>query len=94
MVAIEIRADYPGKSAEEVERQVTIPVEAVLNGMPRLESLRSTTIPGTSIVFACFEPGSDYSFARQEIIDRFQEIPKLPIGVVPMLSPGRTMAIR
>jgi Cu/Ag efflux pump CusA len=87
-VVVEVFAAYPGTAAEEVERQVTIPLEVTLAGMPRLQSLRSKSIPDRCGLYARFEPGSDYAAARQEVINRLQFIQALPPGVVPQVGPG------
>jgi Cu/Ag efflux pump CusA len=87
-VLIEVVAAYPGASAEEVERQVTIPLEVTLAGMRGLQSLRSRSVPGACGVYARFEAGTAYSDARQEVINRLQFTQPLPAGVTPQLSPG------
>jgi Cu/Ag efflux pump CusA len=85
---MEVVAVYPGAGAEEVERQVTIPLEVSLAGMPRLQSVRSRSLPGLCGLCAYFEPGSDYDAARQEVINRLQFLQALPAGVTPQLGPG------
>jgi Cu/Ag efflux pump CusA len=87
-VVIEVIAAYPGSAVEEVERQVTVPLEVALADMPRLQSLRSTSVAGLCGVYARFEPGTDYGAARQEIINRLQLLQQLPAGVVPQIGPG------
>jgi len=84
---IEIVAQYPGGSAEEVERQVTIPLEITLSGMPKLKFLRSKSLFGLSHLRTQFEYSQDYEKARQEVINRLQFTQPLPQGVVPQLSP-------
>jgi Cu/Ag efflux pump CusA len=81
-------ASYPGATAEEVERQVTIPLEVTLAGTPRLKSLRSQSLFGRCEVRAEFEERADYARARQEVINRLQFAPQLPAGVTPALSPA------
>jgi Cu/Ag efflux pump CusA len=85
--AIEVVTMLPGAAPEEVERQVTIPLEVCLAGMPGLESLRSNSHSGASMIRAEFKRGSDYTAARQEVINRLQFAPQLPAGAAPMLSP-------
>src|ERR1700756_2640289 len=58
---------YPGQAAEEVEKQVTIPVERALNGVPHVLVQRSITSFGLSQVIVTFEDGVDIYFARQQI---------------------------
>src|ERR1700677_3098672 len=84
---IEIVAQYPGGSAEEVERQVTVPLEITLSGMPKLKVLRSKSMFGLSHLRTQFEYSQDYNAARQEVINRLQFTQPLPPGVTPQLSP-------
>src|SRR5437868_33638 len=67
---IEVVAQYPGASAEEVERQVTIPLEVALAGMPGLKYTRSKSLFGLCHLRNQFKYGVDYYAARQEIINR------------------------
>src|SRR5467141_2536279 len=67
---IEVVAQYPGASAEEVERLVTIPLEVALAGMPNLHLTRSKSLAGLSHLRNQFEYGYDYFAARQEVINR------------------------
>src|SRR5438270_12559416 len=67
---IEVVAQYPGYSAEEVERLVTIPLEVALAGMPGLQYTRSKSLAGLSHLRNQFDYGVDYSAARQEVINR------------------------
>jgi cobalt-zinc-cadmium resistance protein CzcA len=84
---IEVIAQFPGASAEEVERQVTIPLEVTLAGMPGLKICRSKSLFGLSHLRNQFEYGVDYEKARQEVINRLQFTQPLPPGVTPQLSP-------
>jgi heavy metal efflux system protein len=84
---IEVIAQYPGASAEEVERQVTVPLEVTLAGMPKLKYLRSKSLFGLAHIRIQFEYGFDYKEARQEVINRLQFAQQLPPGVTPQLSP-------
>ncbi|HEY5315734.1 MAG TPA: efflux RND transporter permease subunit, partial [Pirellulales bacterium] len=84
---IEVIAKYPGASAEEVERQVTIPLEVALAGMPGLKYTRSKSLFGLSHLRNQFEYGVDYKSARQEVINRLQFVDNLPPGTSPSLSP-------
>src|SRR6266849_2593713 len=84
---IEVVAQYPGASAEEVERQVTIPLEVTLAGMPGLKYTRSKSLFGLSHLRNQFEYGVDFYAARQEVINRLQFVPQLPAGVSPQISP-------
>src|SRR5262245_54809829 len=84
---IEVIAQYPGASAEEVERQVTIPLEVTLAGMPGLKYTRSKSLFGLSHLRNQFEYGVDFYAARQEVINRLQFTQQLPQGVNPQISP-------
>jgi cobalt-zinc-cadmium resistance protein CzcA len=84
---IEVIAQYPGASAEEVERQVTIPLEVTLAGMPGLKSTRSKSLFGLAHLRNQFDYGIDFDKARQEVINRLQFAQQLPPGVTPQLSP-------
>jgi len=84
---VEIIAKYPGASAEEVERQVTTPLEVALAGMPGLKYTRSKSLFGLAHIRNQFEYGIDYYQARQEVINRLQFVDELPTGVEPQISP-------
>jgi len=84
---IEVVAQYPRASAEEVERQVTIPLEVTLAGMPGLKYTRSKSLFGLSHLRNQFDYGIDFYKARQEVINRLQFVTNLPSGVTPQISP-------
>jgi cobalt-zinc-cadmium resistance protein CzcA len=84
---VEVVAPDPGASAEEVERQVTIPLEVTLAGMPGLKNVRSKSLFGLSHLRIQFEYGTEYNAARQEVINRLQFTQPLPPGVSATLSP-------
>jgi Cu/Ag efflux pump CusA len=80
-------AENPGASAEEVERQVTIPLEVTFAGMPGLRSTRSKSLFGLAHLRLEFESRVGYEQARQEVINRLAVISQpLPPGVSPLLS--------
>src|SRR5262245_47120469 len=83
---VEVVAQYPGASAEEVERQVTVPLESSLAGMPGLTYTRSKSLFGLSHLRNQFDYGVDFEKARQEVINRMQLAP-LPPNVQPQISP-------
>jgi cobalt-zinc-cadmium resistance protein CzcA len=85
---IEVIAQYSGASAEEVERQVTIPLEVTLAGMPGLKYTRTRSLFGLAHLRCQFEYGIEYNKARQEVINRLQFTQQLPGGVTPVLSPS------
>src|SRR5579871_2797325 len=84
---IEVIAQYPGFSAEEVERRVTIPLEITLAGMPGLTYTRSKSLAGLCHLRNQFDYGIDYYAARQEVINRLQFVQNLPSSVTPQISP-------
>ncbi len=87
---IEVFAQFPGASAEEVERQVTVPLEVTFAGMPGLNSIRSKSLYGLSDLKMNWNYGSRYTYeaGRQEVINRLATISQpLPTGVTPQISP-------
>jgi cobalt-zinc-cadmium resistance protein CzcA len=84
---VEIVAQFPGASAEEVERQVTVPLEVTLAGMPHLQVTRSKSLFGLAHLRNQFEYGYSYNDARQEVINRLQFTQPLPPGVSAQISP-------
>ncbi len=84
---VEVITQSPGFSPEEMERLIGIPIEMVLNGMPGLENLRSTSVAGLNDIKCQFSYGTDYWSARQEVINRIGFVANLPPGVQPGLSP-------
>jgi heavy metal efflux system protein len=83
---VEIITQWPGHAAEEVERLITIPIEIEMNGIPRLESLRSISLYGLSSVQMNFQYGADPYFAREQAFERVANA-AVPQGVTPSLSP-------
>lgn len=84
---IEVVAQYPGASAEEVERQVTIPLEVALAGMPGLKYTRSKSMFGLAHLRNQFEYGVDFLAARQEVLNRLATA-SLPKDVTAQISPA------
>ena len=77
---------YPGFAAEEVERQVTVPIERALNSTPNVIARRSRTIFGLSVVELTFSDDTNDYFARQLVLERLRDA-ELPDGVTPTLGP-------
>ncbi len=77
---------YPGRAAAEVEQQVTLPLERVLNSVPRVLTRRSKTIFGLSVIELTFEDGTDDYFARQQVLEKLSDA-NLPDGITPALGP-------
>jgi len=80
---------YPGQAPEEVEKQVTIPVERALLDVPNVLVQRSITSFGLSQVIVTFQDGVDIYFARQQVAERLPEA-EVPQGVTPTLGPNDT----
>lgn len=83
---VEVITQNPSWSAEEMEQQVTVPIETALNGTPRLEQVRSISVFGLSDVKLYFNFDSDNFRDRQEILNRLQTL-SLPNNLQPQLSP-------
>lgn len=83
---VEIISQWPGHAAEEVERLVSIPLEIEMNGIPKLESLRSISLYGLSSVQMNFDYTADPYFVREQAFERVGNA-TLPSGVTPNMSP-------
>ncbi len=77
---------WPGHAAEEVEQQITIPIETQMNGVAHLKHLRSTSIPGLSSVTLIFDDEADNLVARQQTLEKLTQV-TLPAGINPQLGP-------
>src|SRR2546421_8039203 len=84
---IEIIAQWPGQSPEEVERYVTIPLEIAVSSTPGLKYIRSNTVFALGFLRLQFDYGRDYYFVRQQTINRLKDV-TLPSGVQPVISPA------
>jgi len=80
---------YPGQPAEEVERQLGLPLERALNGTPRLSQFRNLSLFGLSFITLTFEDGVDGLWARQQVLERLRDA-ELPPDVTPALGPYAT----
>src|SRR5258706_15758935 len=80
---------YPGQAPEEIEKQVTLPVERALTGLPNVLVQRSVTSFGLSQVIVTFEDGVDIYFARQQVAERLPDA-EVPDGITPALGPNDT----
>ena len=83
---VEIITQNPSWSAEEMEQQVTVPIETTINGTPHLEQVRSISIFGLSDVKLYFSFDSENFRDRQEVLNRLQTL-TLPNNLQPQLSP-------
>jgi cobalt-zinc-cadmium resistance protein CzcA len=87
-VQVQIAAEAPGKSPEEIERFVTIPIELGMTGLPGLIEMRSLNRNAISIITLVFTEKTDIYFARQIVTERLIEVAsKMPVGITPVLAP-------
>jgi cobalt-zinc-cadmium resistance protein CzcA len=90
-IQVLIAAEAPGRSPEEVERFVTIPIEIGMTGLPGLTEMRSLIKPGLSLVTLVFTDSTQTYFARQLVMERLLELgQRLPQDVTPVLGPVST----
>jgi cobalt-zinc-cadmium resistance protein CzcA len=82
----QIITQWPGHAAEEVEQQITVPLEVQLNGVAHMTHLRSVSLAGLSVITIIYDEETTTLNARQEVIDRLQQV-TLPQGVTPGLGP-------
>ena len=85
-VTSQVVTQAPGLAAEEVEQQITIPIERALNGLPGMHVMRSKSTFGLSMVTVVFNDGVEDYWSRQRILERISEV-ELPFGAVPELDP-------
>lgn len=86
-----VLADWPGRSPQDVEDQVTYPLTVGLQGTPRVKSIRSFSGFGFSMIFVIIQDDADYYWARSRVLERMNVAAgKLPAGVVPVLGPDAT----
>lgn len=88
---VELITQQPGWSAEEIERQITVPIEVALNGMPGLTDIRSLSIFGLSDIKIYFDFDTEIFRDRQEVLNRLTSV-QLPPGTAPSLSPWWAIA--
>ncbi len=82
---VEIITQWPGISAEQIEQQVTIPLEVVMNGIPGVVHLRSFSLFGLSDLKLVFDDGTDNAWNRERVLERLSQL-TLPPGVVPQMG--------
>src|SRR5579863_5117052 len=82
---VEIITQWPGISAEQIEQQVSIPIEIVMNGMPHLTSLRSFSLFGLSDLKLTFDDESENDWNREKVLERLAQV-TLPAGVQPQMG--------
>jgi cobalt-zinc-cadmium resistance protein CzcA len=82
---VQIITQWPGRSAEEIERQVTVPVEIQMAGIPHLTHLRSTTLAGLSSLMLIFDDDSTSDLNREHVLERLSMV-NLPANLVPQMG--------
>jgi len=82
---VTVITQWPGRAAEEVEQQVTIPIEIVMSGIPHLTHLRSESIFGLSFVIMIFDDDSENDWNRQRVLERLSQV-DLPDGLSPSMG--------
>ena len=85
-VTVQVVTQVPGLAAEEIEQQITIPLERELNGLPGLQIMRSKNLFSISSILLVFRDGTDDYWARQRVQERINLI-ELPFGAIPELNP-------
>lgn len=90
-VQVQIATEATGRSPEEIERFVTVPLEIAMTGLPGIVEMRSLNKSGLSIITLVFTDKTDVYFARQLVMERLMEIgPNMPPGITPVLGPVST----
>src|SRR5246127_3743972 len=82
---VDVITQWPGISAEQIEQQVTIPLENAMNGIPEVVHLRSFSLFGLSDVKLIFNDGSDDAWNRERVLERLSQV-TLPPGVTPQMG--------
>jgi cobalt-zinc-cadmium resistance protein CzcA len=82
---VEVITQWPGISAEQIEQQVTVPLEIALNGIPQMVHLRTFSLFGLSDVKMIFDDDSDNAWNRERVLERLAQV-TLPTGVTPQMG--------
>ena len=83
---VQVITQWPGRAAEEVEQQITIPIEIQMNGIPYLLHVRSSSLAGLSVVNLIFDDNSDNDWDRQKVLERLSQV-TLPPNVSAQIGP-------
>ncbi|MEI7866332.1 MAG: efflux RND transporter permease subunit [Candidatus Methylumidiphilus sp.] len=90
-IQVQVATEAPGRSPEEVERFITVPLEIAMTGLPGLTEMRTLIKNGLSIITLVFTDQTDVYFARQLVMERLMEVSqRMPAGVAPILGPVST----
>ena len=87
---VQVITQWPGRAAEEVEQQVTVPIEIQMNGMPHLQHVRSASLSGLSVVNLIFDDDSDNDKDRQKVLEHLAQVtlpPNVSASIGPDFSP-------
>jgi cobalt-zinc-cadmium resistance protein CzcA len=87
---VQVIAQWPGRAAEEVEQQITVPIEIQMNGMPHLQHVRSASLSGLSVVNLIFDDNSDNDWDRQKVLEHLAQVtlpPNVSASIGPDFSP-------
>src|SRR5271156_142548 len=87
---VQVITQWPGRAAEEVEQQVTVPIEIQMNGMPHLQHVRSASLSGLSVVNLIFDEDSDNDKDRQKVLEHLAQVtlpPNVNASIGPDFSP-------
>ena len=82
---VQVITQWPGQAAEEVEQQITVPLEIVMNGIPHLQHLRSVSLFGLSSLTMIFDDDSENDWNREKVLERISQA-TLPNGVQPQMG--------
>jgi len=84
--------DWPGRSPQDIEDQITYPLTTSLLGIPNVKSIRSTSMFGFSSIYIIFEEKAEFYWSRSRVLEKLNSLPAnlLPEGVQPMLGPDAT----
>ena len=82
---VQVITQWPGRAAEEVEQQVTVPLEIQMNGIPHLVHLRSVSLAGLSSLMLIFDDESENDWNRQKVLERLSQA-TLPAGLTPVMG--------
>src|SRR5262250_703649 len=83
---VQIITQWPGRAAEEVEQQITIPIEISVNGLPHLLHVRSASLAGLSVVNLIFDDTSNNDWDREKVLERLSQV-TLPPNVTAQIGP-------
>jgi len=90
-VQVQVATEATGRSPEEVERFITVPLEIAMTGLPGLTEMRSLNKNGLSLITLVFTDNTDVYFARQLVMERLMEVShNMPEGITPILGPVST----